>query len=191
MENLVASPGGVKSGKESSSVGRNECSHRRQHGCQARPLAEAQDRDVRKPRSSLAPVATERFQSPGEIVGELPRCAVFGQHEHADAAGLPPTEGCQLDRARDGRRPLQSGVQLTERASRRCPEKCEREMQLLAWHDAPSAELLLLPARERVERRLRKAEREEHSKWIISRDRIARDHTTSCRLRVNSATTRV
>src|SRR5581483_7715662 len=174
--------------------GRNENtrSHDRRREPEPRPVAEAGDRDVRKPGAPLAAVDAERLEPLLDVVCECRRApADVGEHHHRHGPRLAvavDSEPVVALRRRGGAERVDDRGQLGRRA---VAEEGERDVQVVARHDAEAGrERAGLPAREIVEHVVRELQREKEPETLIAPDASGRGHTESSELRVRSVRTR-
>src|SRR5262249_50280815 len=158
---------------------------------QPRPLTKANHRDVWEPRPPLALVDAEPLQALMEIVRQGARTtARVAQGEHADAPGLAIALRHEPDWPRTcGGIPqrLEDGLQLGHRT---VTEEGEREVQVVARNDSAVAEVLLLPAGQRLEHRLGETEGTEQARALTTLQASGEFHTSSLRLCCKSRRTR-
>src|SRR5215211_446139 len=169
-----------------SGVGRTEraeIGHRRP---EARALAKAQNREMRKPRTLFAPIDADRFEPLLQLLRDPVRAAVLvGEDEHADAARLAVANGFEYGSWRTPRgcpHGIGDGRQLGAGPG---AEERERDVEVLARDDAPT-ELLALPLNDSVQDGGGQGKAAEESKAIIALDATGSSHTRSRELCVRS-----
>ncbi len=132
---------------------------------QPRPLAEADDREMRQPAPSLRLVHAEPLEAAVEVGGQASgRAAAVVEHEHADAPRLAVAAHPELDRLRRPRSVIELGRDPPELACWAGAEKGEREVEVLPGHEpSPCRRKAPLPGDERVENGVAELEREEEA----------------------------
>ncbi len=142
------------------------------HGLEARPFAEPDDRDVRKPRADLPPVHAAAFEANVKILGEGGRRPVrVVEHEHADTARLAVPAQAKLRRSSGQGSTTELADDPLELGGRPGAEEGERDVELLGANDPDpidASELLLLPGGEAGERIAGKPEGAKKSERFIT-----------------------
>ena len=122
------------------------------HGFEARPFAEPDDRDVREPRADLPPVHAAAFEADVKILGEGGRRPVrVVEHEHADTARLavPAREEQGGSSGHGGE--MELAGDCVDLGGRPGAEEGERDVELLGPDDPDPIDVrepLLLPGGE-------------------------------------------
>lgn len=163
-----------------SGVGRTELPEIGGRRRQPRPLSEADDREVRKPRTLLTVVHAEPLEPALKVVREPRRCSAdVGQHQHPDTSSLPVALGHEPDRV-GGRGGLaqssEDGLQLRHRSM---AEEGERDVQLLARDAASPVDVHVLPATQGIERLVMEAKATEQACSLTTFEATGESHTDS------------
>jgi hypothetical protein len=168
-----------------------EVGHR---GSEARPLAKAEDGDVREPVTALALVDGEPLEPlPDGFCKQSAASAVVLQDDHADASGLPVATRREYERTGTGRRVAQrrrDGLDIGHGAS---PEKGEGDVEVLSRNDADARtfrQVVALPRNEPVKRLVRQWQSDEETQAFTAADASSAHHAGSSLDRVNSCRTR-
>src|SRR5262245_16836306 len=174
-----------------SGVGRTELPELRQRRAQPRPLSEADDGQMRKPRTSLALVDPEPLEPALEVVREPRRStADVTQHEHSDASRLSIALRHEPDRP-SGRGGLaqrrEDGFQLDQRP---VSEEGRRDVQLLPGDAVAPVDVRVLPATQSVERLVMEAKATEQACSLTTFEATRETQTDSSRLCCKSRRTR-
>ena len=151
-----------------------EIGHRR---LESRRRAEAQDRDMWKPRSLLPLVHAELLQPLGEARCQAPAlaCLVL-QDDHADAPSLAVALWGEDDFAgRSSRIPKSAGDSLELRGGPGA-EEGERDVEMLARDDSPAAKVFGLPTAEGVQHGIREPKGTEETQAVTAPDGTGRAH---------------
>ena len=115
-----------------------------------------------------------------------PRFVVL-EDQHADAPCLAVPTRREADLAGPCRSVAQGVDDRSELARGPVPEKRERDVQMISWHDPNTDELLALPPSDLVEHVVGQAKREEEPELIIAAHASGGRYAPSSRLPVRSA----
>ena len=158
-------------------VGRTESPEIGHGRLEPRRRAEAQDRDMRKPRSLLPLVHVELLQPLGEPRCQAPALARFVlQHQHADAPSLPVALRGEDDLAGLSSRIPESAGDRFELRGGPGAEEGERDMEMLARDDSPAAKAFGLPTAEGVQDSIREPKGTEETQAATAPDGTGRAH---------------
>src|SRR5918912_1443921 len=169
-----------------SGVGRTERPELRQRRGESRPVAEADDGEVRKPRPLLALVDAELLEPQMEGVrhGRRPVFLV-GEDEHPDAAGLAVAGYVEAGRSRCRGRLPKCSCDRRHLRRRPPPEEGERDVEVRPDdppHASPLGKLAPSPLDEAVEDVVGKAQGAEEPEERMAFEATWRTHAPSCRL---------
>src|SRR5919106_3029049 len=160
---------------ESGRTDRAEVGHGRREP--RRPAAEAQDRDVRKPRPALALVDAQALELVPDPLGEEPGpAALVVEDHHADGARLPVAAGREHDRPGRPGGLAHGGGDWRRFGGRTRAEEGEGDVQVRRPHSpdvTARRQLALLPAHEAAYRLVRQQQSDEEPKTLTALDASA------------------
>jgi hypothetical protein len=166
-----------------SGTGRSDRPEVGQRRCEARTLAEPDDREVRQPRTPLGLVDAEPMEPALEVTRELP-CGIVlvVEDEHPDAPRLPIAALAEQDRARSGCCCLELGPDPIDLAGRARSEKGKRDVQVVASDRSIRAgRKSRLPGDEAIEAVLGQREGAKEPHRVIAPDATSGSHARMSR----------